>query len=76
MLVARYFSICPFALKFIKCADRYSKAINFVKTRYDKLCEVRMIRLNELYEYLDKMILRNSDRYKIRSTDIRAGVLE
>ena len=33
-LLGVYFSLCPFALKFLKCANRYSKAIKFVSSRY------------------------------------------
>jgi hypothetical protein len=34
------------------------------------------MRLNELYDYLEKMIIRNGDVYKIHTIEIRSGVLE
>ena len=41
ILMTEYFKLCPFAIKFVHCAHRYSVAINFVKDRYAKLVEAR-----------------------------------
>jgi len=35
-LVSVYFELCPFAIKFVKSATRYHKAIHFVADRFQK----------------------------------------
>ncbi len=48
----------------------------YVKGHLDKLCEVKNERLKKLFDYVNKKIILNSEKYDIRSIDIRAGVLE
>jgi len=51
-LLGVYFSLCPFALKFLRCAQRYSKAIKFVSTRYRELRIKYFNNLKELKEHV------------------------